>query len=309
MTRTPGPGCACGSAVLHHGMSRSLAAPPSLAAARAPTLMAATQTSNSPMTKDTSSALSLANIRDALIKLEDTIIFSLIERSQFMSNDEAYVSGGIPVPGFCKGGRQYSFLEWLLLETEQVHGKIRRYTSPDEHPFFPDELPSLVLPPLEFPSVLAPFSDEINYNPQIMRMYLEEVIPAVTRNGSDNNHGSSCLIDVTLLQALSKRIHYGKFVAEAKFLAQTEEYTGLIRTKDADGIMALLTDLPQEERVIERVRRKAGVFGQDVGASADNPVHKVDPEAVASLYKDWLMPLTKDVEVDYLLRRLEWDRR
>jgi chorismate mutase len=104
------------------------------------------------------------------------------------------------VPGFCKGGRQYSFLEWLLLETEQVHGKIRRYTSPDEHPFFPDELPSLVLPPLEFPSVLAPFSDEINYNPQIMRVYLEEVIPAVTRNGSDNNHGSSCLIDVTLLQ-------------------------------------------------------------------------------------------------------------
>jgi chorismate mutase len=112
-----------------------------------------------------------------------------------------------------------------------------------------------------------------------------------------------------LNQALSKRIHYGKFVAEAKFLAQTEEYTELIRTKDAGGIMALLTDLPQEERVIERVRRKAGVFGQDVGASADNPVHKVDPEAVASLYKDWLMPLTKDVEVDYLLRRLEWDRR
>lgn len=32
-------------------------------------------------------------------------------------------------------------------------------------------------------------------------------------------------------QALSKRIHYGKFVAEAKFVAQTEEYTQLILAK------------------------------------------------------------------------------
>lgn len=39
------------------------------------------------------------------------------------------------------------------------------------------------------------------------------------------------------------------------------------------------------------------------------PVVQVDPEVVANLYRDWLMPLTKDVEVDYLLRRLEWDRR
>lgn len=104
------------------------------------------------------------------------------------------------MPGFCSEGKQYSFLEWLLFETEQVHGKIRRYTSPDEHPFFPKDLPPLVLAPLEYPSVLAPFSDEINYNPAIMRMYIEEVIPAITEPGSDNNHGSSCLIDVTLLQ-------------------------------------------------------------------------------------------------------------
>jgi len=317
MSPTPGLRCACGSPVLHlcpAGPPRSgvasIGAPlPPAASARAPSHVLAAQVSSSPATKDTSSALSLANIRDALIKLEDTIIFSLIERAQFMANGDAYVSGGIPVPGFCSEGKQYSFLEWLLFETEQVHGKIRRYTSPDEHPFFPKDLPPLVLAPLEYPSVLAPFSDEINYNPAIMRMYIEEVIPAITEPGSDNNHGSSCLIDVTLLQALSKRIHYGKFVAEAKFLAQTEEYTQLILAKDADGIMELLTDLPQEERVIERVRRKAATFGQDISTTGDSTRHKVDPEAVANLYRDWLMPLTKDVEVDYLMRRLEWDKR
>jgi hypothetical protein len=56
-------------------------------------------------------------------------------------------------PGFRPDGRRYSLLDWLLRETEQVHGKIRRYTSPDEHAFFPEELPALVMPPIRYPQV------------------------------------------------------------------------------------------------------------------------------------------------------------
>ena len=50
-------------------------------------------------------------------------------------------------------------------------------------------------------------------------------------------------------QALSKRIHYGKFVAEAKLLANTEDYSSLIRQQDADGLMRLLTDEAVEAKV------------------------------------------------------------
>ena len=50
-------------------------------------------------------------------------------------------------------------------------------------------------------------------------------------------------------QALSKRIHYGKFVAEAKFRRQTEKYTQLIQAQDGDGIMDLLTDRAVELKV------------------------------------------------------------
>lgn len=35
-----------------------------------------------------------------------------------------------------KGGQQYSLLEYILRETEQLHGRVRRYTSPDEHAFY-----------------------------------------------------------------------------------------------------------------------------------------------------------------------------
>ena len=103
--------------------------------------------------RDLSSVLSLANIRDTLIRLEDTIIFSLIERAQFARNEAVYEPEAIPVPGFRSDGRRYSLLEYLLRETEQVHGRIRRYTSPDEHAYFPGDLPALVLPPLTYTSV------------------------------------------------------------------------------------------------------------------------------------------------------------
>ena len=48
---------------------------------------------------DYSTALSLDNIRQSLIRQEDTIIFSLIERAQFATNEPVYQSGAIAVPG------------------------------------------------------------------------------------------------------------------------------------------------------------------------------------------------------------------
>ncbi len=62
------------------------------------------------------------------------------------------------------------------------------------------------------------------------------------------------------MQALSKRIHYGKFVAEAKFLAKREEYSSLIRAQDADGLMRLLTDESVEAKVNIRLTRPGGLL-------------------------------------------------
>lgn len=49
-----------------------------------------------------------------------------------------------------------------------------------------------------------------------MRLYLDELLPGITATGDDNNYGSAAMADVLCLQALSKRIHYGKFVAGTK---------------------------------------------------------------------------------------------
>lgn len=63
----------------------------------------------------------------------------------------AACSGGGP-----EGRQPRSLLEWLLRETEQTHGRIRRYTSPDEHAFYPDDVPELVLPPIEYAQACPP---------------------------------------------------------------------------------------------------------------------------------------------------------
>lgn len=77
--------------------------------------------------------------------------------------------------------------------------------------------------------------------------------------------------------------------------------------QDREGLMNLLTFERVEEMVKKRVEKKAMVFGQEVG-----PVHdenqgksKVDPSVVFLLYEKWVIPLTKLVQVEYLLRRLD----
>ncbi|KAJ3375387.1 chorismate mutase aro7 [Allomyces arbusculus] len=260
--------------------------------------------------------LSLDKLRNVLVRLEDTIIFALIERAQFKQNEIIYVQGAFPFdnePDF-----NGSFLDYFLLETERIH----------------DNLPAPVLPALDFASHLIP--NKINVNHHVKSMYLLNILPSLCVPGDDSNHGSSATRDVECLQALSKRIHYGKFIAEAKFQADPEKYTPLIKARDTTALMALLTNELVEERLLRRLRRKAEIYGQEYAdeSDADEPApvpstgtagaatngttpsrkrrrastsdgtkRRIDLDMVVRLYKDFVIPLTKKVEVDYLLLR------
>ena len=199
--------------------------------------------------------LELGHIRSTLIRQEDTILFNLIERAQFKRNAAIYTAGA----DFLQGtGIEEPFVKHLLRETECSHAKARRYTSPDEKPFLPrDELPLPVLPPQQIPERMKYLqSIDVNYGEAILKRYEEEILPLITKEGDDGQYGSAAVCDIQALQAISKRIHYGTFVAESKFLAKTEEYTRLIKAGDRAGIMALLTNQAVEDRVIKRVQNK-----------------------------------------------------
>lgn len=65
--------------------------------------------------------LSLDRIRNVLIRLEDTIIFSMIERSQFALNPRIYQRGAFTE--LTDLGFYGSWLEWFLKEIETFHGQ------------------------------------------------------------------------------------------------------------------------------------------------------------------------------------------
>ncbi|XP_065856073.1 chorismate mutase 1, chloroplastic [Euphorbia lathyris] len=253
---------------------------------------------------DVSENLTLENIRSSLILQEDSIIYGLLERSQYCYNADTYDPDAFPLDGF-----HGSLVEYMLRETERLHATIGRYQSPDEHPFFPDGLPETVLPPLQYPKVLHPIAESININKKVWDMYFRDLLPRLVKDGDDGNCGSTAVCDTTCLQVLSRRIHYGKYVAEAKFRASPDVYEEAIKAQDSDKLMELLTYSKVEEAIMKRVEVKTLTFGQHItvirDGHEDEPAYKIDPSLVAKLYGDWIMPLTKEVQVEYLLRRLD----
>ncbi|XP_031279656.1 chorismate mutase 2 isoform X1 [Pistacia vera] len=246
--------------------------------------------------------ITLESVRESLIRQEDTIVFSLIERAKYPRNSPLYDLSYASIPGFSG-----SLFQYIVSQSENLQAVVGRYENPEEHPFFPDNLPGSLLPPHNYPQVLHPPSASININSTIWDKYFNQLLPVLVAEGDDGNYASTATSDLDCLQALSRRIHYGKYVAEVKFREAPQDYEPLIRAKDSDALMKLLTFEHVEEMVKRRVEKKAMIFGQEVALCSNGTEGKckIDPSIVSKLYEDWVMPLTKVVEVEYLLRRLD----
>lgn len=68
---------------------------------------------------DESEIYTLDGIRSSLIRQEDSIIFSLVERAQFCYNEDTYDPNAFFMDGF-KG----SLVEFMVKETEKVHAQV-----------------------------------------------------------------------------------------------------------------------------------------------------------------------------------------
>lgn len=71
-----------------------------------------------------SDTLTLDGIRDSLIRQEDSIVFSLIERTKFPLNRKMYHHKHASIPGFSG-----SLVEFIVRETEVIQAKVSRLCS------------------------------------------------------------------------------------------------------------------------------------------------------------------------------------
>jgi len=255
---------------------------------------------------------------DSSSRLEDTITFHLIERVQFPLNPTIYDPEALPIP--CSNlalPANISLADYMLSETERLHSVVRRYDAPDEYPYFPQVLQRPRLQPLKYPKILH--DNSVNVNQLIKEKYIREVLPEACRKfgredrgETKENYGSAAVCDVNVLHALSRRIHFGKFVAESKFQKETDRFIKLIKAKDRAGIDAAITDAKVEQKVLERLRLKAKTYGTDPSLTANGTGsdEKINSDAVVKMYARVVIPLTKVVEVEYLMQRLkgtEWE--
>ena len=112
----------------------------------------------------------------------------------------------------------------------------------------------------------------------------------------------------------------GKFVSESKFKSHPEQFIPHIRNPNPAALEALITKPEVEAALLRRVRAKARQYGQDVGTdgrpvsppakmngnglngtngsgSGEDGIGKIDVNFVVELYEDYIIPLTKEVEV------------
>lgn len=68
---------------------------------------------------DVSDNLTLEGIRNSLIRQEDSIIFSLLERAQYCYNADTYNPNAFSMDGF-----HGSLVEYMVKETEKLHAQV-----------------------------------------------------------------------------------------------------------------------------------------------------------------------------------------
>ena len=66
--------------------------------------------------------LTLDSIRQTLIRLEDSIIFGLLERAQYRYNADTYDSNSFHMAGF-----EGSLVEYIVTETEKLHAQVNPF--------------------------------------------------------------------------------------------------------------------------------------------------------------------------------------
>ncbi len=228
--------------------------------------------------------------------LEESIIYRLLDRAQFAANAGIYQRDALPMPGY--PGR--SFLEVRLQLQEEVDAIFGRFMVPEERPFSRELPPARRTTPKSV-NALPPMSFEsISQSGPILDSYVE-LVPKLCQLAEDGHYGSSVEMDVAVLQAIARRVHYGAlYVAESKYRSETIRYRELIGRHDQAAILDALTRPEVEARILVRVRDKFEFIQQRVNTSIRR---LVNAELVMEYYRQTIIPLTKAGEVAYLLQR------
>jgi chorismate mutase len=236
--------------------------------------------------------MELYRIRDRLIELEDIIIKGLWERSNYKQNLPIYEHNAEQFK--YKNNYEGTYFDFMFKQIENVHSIAGRYNCFDERPFYKGLQECQVTREYnsQIPEEILKFSKKINFSPWIKIAYLN-FITELCEEGEDAHYGDSILSDIFNLQAVSKRIHYGILVMEAKYKDNQTQYDELLTQNNDIAIGSALKNVSVEQKVLQRVREKSIKTGFK------------KPGIVVKFFKNCIIPMTIQVELDYIFSKRE----
>jgi len=241
--------------------------------------------------------LNLDLIASRLEGLEETIIHKLIDRAQWRVNEAAYAVGQ---SGFANEDSR-SLFQLRLHYHEEMDAKFGRFCVPEERPFNTDLPRPQRTVNIPETGLYIKELDCVNLTQAVLSSYLL-LLPKICRDGDDGQYGSSVEHDVYAVQAIARRLHYGAlYVAESKFRSDVEGYSRLIKDKDHNQLLEKLTRKSVEDKIIARVKEKVKRLQAKINRSVRTAVN---PEPIIIYYRDFLIPLTKQGQILYLMNRV-----
>lgn len=127
---------------------------------------------------------------------------------------------------------------------------------------------------------------------QILRpAYVETLMPALCEAGSDEGQPSFLAADAACLDALARRLALSVHVATRKREAIPEALRAAVLTGNPRRVEAAITNPAVEAEVLARVLQRA----RHGAPRAETPAQ------VAALYAEWIIPLSRKIQVHGLL--------
>ncbi len=153
-------------------------------------------------------------------------------------------------------------------------------------------------PPLPLPVLAARFarSPTLAGRAHLLRpAYLRILLPSLCEPGSDTGQPACLSADGACLDALVRRLALSVHVATRKRESLPAALQEAIRSGDPDAVERAITHPAVEAEVVERVRQQA---------RRRSPPSDL-PERMARLYAEWIIPLSRKIQVCGLLSPLE----
>lgn len=221
------------------------------------------------------------SIRPGLDILANEIVIALKKRMRFYLNPEIYQAGLV------KGRPDTSLLHYELERIEQAHAELGRFKYADQEPFTDVDHIEPIIVRRTPQSPIQPMRSGIGE--RIIAFYRQWLASACKAGSDADSYGETVTSDVNALLAIMERINLGKYVAESKFSDAQDKFRAAGGEREAT--LELIVRKDREGQVFDLARTLARNY-------ALNEEHSLT-------VFEFMVEVTKDVEVDYIRQRLQ----